>query len=195
MSSAILEARADLYERADPTEAFLDYISEQHLDLDVINRFGGISARTRILICGKGRFDFAPAGHPDAVEGFVIEAFDADDETVIDLVAWPIRHPDKAMSLFGRVGLLGIANAVNPASFYLDTPLRIARNPLRWLQAGGTGACVIDPHRAAFELIDASGLGRIAGEDLAHTRDLIRLVESIVDRSRFVILNPAREAA
>ena len=191
----IIEARADLYERANPSKAFLDYISEQHLDLDVIDRFAGIGAVTEILQCGNRRFDFAPAGHPDAVTGFVVEAFDADDETVIDLVAWPFRHPDKAMSLFGRVGLLGIANAVNPATYFLDEPLRIARNPLRWLQAGGTGACVIDPRRAAFELIDASGMGRIAGEDHRHTRQLVRLAESVVDRSRFVTPTPAREAA
>ena len=191
----IMEARADLYGRADPGEKFLTYVHAHRLDLDVIDRFAGIGALTRILICGKGRFDFAPAGHPDAVTGFAIEAFDADDETVADIVAWPIRHPDKAMSLFGRVGLLGIANAVNPATYFLDEPLRIARNPLRWLQAGGRGACVIDPRRAAFELIDASGMGRIAGEDRAHTRDLIRLAESIINRSRFVSPAPVREAA
>lgn len=191
----LLEARADLCRRADPTETFLDYVGEQGLDLDIVDRFAGIGALTEILICGKGRFDFAPSGHGEAEEAFVIEAFAEDDETVIDLVAWPTRHPDKAMSLFGRVGLLGVANAVNPATYFLGTPLQIARNPLRWLQAGGRGSCVIDPHRAAFELIDASGMGRIAGEDLAHTRDLIRLVESIVDRSRFVTPNPAREAA
>jgi len=63
------------------------------------------------------------------------------------------------------------------------------------LQAGGTGACVIDPHRAAFDLIEATGLGRIAGEDLPHTRQLLRLAESVVDRTRFVSPTPVREAA
>lgn len=191
----LLDARRDLYERADPSEAFLDYTSEQHLDLDVIDRFAGIGALTDILICGKGRFDFAPPDHGEAVTGFAVEAFDADDETVIDLVAWPIDRPGEPCSMFGRVGLLGIANAVNPATYFLDEPLRIARNPLRWLQAGGRGACVIDPRRAAFELIDASGMGRIAGEDHRHTRQLVRLAESVVDRSRFVTPTPAREAA
>ena len=191
----IIEARSDLYARADPTDRFIDFIHAQGLDLDVIDRFAGISALAEIIICGKGRFDFAPAGHPDAVTGFVLEAFDADDETTVDLVGWPIDHPDKPVSMFGRIGLLGAANAANPASFYFDKPLRIARNPLRWLQAGGTGACVIDPRRAAFELIDASQMGRIAGEDRAHTRDLIRLAESIINRSRFVSPAPVREAA
>lgn len=191
----LLEARADLYERADPTEAFLDYISEQRLDLNVIERFAGIGALTEILRCGGGRFDFAPAGHTEALMGFVIEAFDADSETVIDLVGWPIDRPAKPRCMFGRVGLLGIANAMNPATYFLDKPLRIARSPLQWLQTGGTGACVIDPRRAAFELIDASGMGRIAGEDHHHTRQLVRLAESVVDRTRFVSPAPMKEAA
>ena len=195
MSSAILEARADLYERADPTEAFLDYISEQRLDLSVIERFAGIGALTDILICGEGRFDFAPAGHDEALMGFIIEAFDADDETVIDLVGWPIDRPDQAVSMFGRIGLLGIANAMNPASYFLDTPLQIARTPLGWLRAGGRGACVIHPRRAAFEIVDASQMGAIAGEDRAHTRDLIRLAESVINRNRFVTPTKIREAA
>jgi len=113
----LLEARADLYERADPTEAFLDYIHGQGLSLDLIDRFAGIGALTEILRCGNGRFDFAPAGHPDAAAGFVIEAFDADDQTVIDLVGWPIDRPAKPRCMFGRVGLLGIANAVNTATY------------------------------------------------------------------------------
>ncbi|MCH8490803.1 MAG: hypothetical protein LAT81_12850 [Oceanicaulis sp.] len=194
MSSAILEARHDLLERADPTEAFLDYIHAQGLDLDVIARFAGIGALSEIIACGN-RFDFAPAGHDEAVMGFVIEAFAEDDETVIDLVAWAIERPNEPLSMFGTIGLLGVANAVNPASYFLDEPLRIARSPLRWLQSGGRGACVIDRRRAASELIDATGLGRIAGEDFRHTKHLLRLAESVVDRSRFVSPTPVREAA
>ena len=45
----LLEARADLYERADPTEAFLDYIHGQGLSLDLIDRFAGIGAPHRDL--------------------------------------------------------------------------------------------------------------------------------------------------
>ena len=195
MCTAILEARADLYERTDPSETFLTYVHAQGLDLNVIERFVGIGALTDILICGEARFDFAPAGHDEAVKGFVIEAIGEDDESVIDLVGWPIRHPHRALSLFGRIGLLGIANAVNPASYFLDTPLQIARNPLRWLQAGGRAACVIHPRRVAFEIVDASQMGTIAGEDRAHTRDLIRLAESVINRNRFVTPTKIREAA
>jgi hypothetical protein len=186
----LLAARHDLHERALPSEAFLDYVRAHRLDLSRIGGFAGITAATPIIDCGNRRFDFGD-DHSEAVPGFVCEAFAEDGETVIDLVAWPISRPDQPMTLFGRCGLLGIWEAMNPATFIFDKPISIHRSPLDWLKAGCSGAAVADPRVAAWALLDIPG--RIAGQDKQHSRQLLELAETVIDRSRFVA--PVRRAA
>ncbi len=188
--SCLLFARLDLLHRANPTDRFLSYVRDQHLDPAVIGRLAGIAAVTRIVNCGNRRFEFDD-DHEDAVDGFVLEAFDTDGETVIDLVAWPLDRPDEPMTMFGRCGLLGAAAAMDTTSFIFDKPISIHKTPLHWLKAG-YGAAVVDPRRAAWMLIEIPG--RIAGQDREHTRKLLELAETVIDRSRFVA-PAARRAA
>ncbi|TVR05825.1 MAG: hypothetical protein EA385_17270 [Salinarimonadaceae bacterium] len=189
MIDLLRAAREYLYERALPTDGFLAYVRAHRLDLFRIEGFAGVAAATPIIDCGNARFDFGDE-HNEAVPGFICEAFAADGETVIDLVAWPLDRPDQPMSMFGRVGLIGVAAAMNPATYIFDNPLVIERNPLDWLRSGCVGAAIVDPRVAAWELIDCPG--RIAGQDQAHARQLLELAHSVIDGSRFVA--PARNA-
>jgi hypothetical protein len=75
---------------------------------------------------------------------------------VIDLVGWPVRHPEAWGTYFGFAGLLGGDAAVNPASF-VDGPCPIWSTPLAWLQADLRGCVVLDPRLAAPILRQAPG--------------------------------------
>ncbi len=183
----LLFARGELHKRALPSARFLDYVRRHGLDLFRIERFAGATAVAPIIDCGNRRFEFGE-GREDAAPGFIVEARGADGETVIDLVAWPLDRPDHATSMFGRVGLIGVAAAVDPTTYIFDKPLVIHRSPLDWLRSGCAGAAIVDPRRAAWELIDCPG--RIAGQDAAHARQLLDIASSVIDRSRFVA--PAR---
>ncbi len=184
----LLFARGELLKRALPGACFLDYVRRHGLDLSRIERFAGATAVAPIIDCGNRRFEFGD-GHRDATPGFIVEARGADGETVIDLAAWPLDRPDHPMSMFGRVGLIGVAAAMNPTTYIFDKPLVIHRSPIDWLRSGCAGAAMVDPRRAAWELIDCPG--RIAGQDAAHARQLLEIANSVINRSRFVA--PARQ--
>lgn len=148
----------------------------------------GIITLARIADHGNQRFDFDPEGF----EAVVFEAMGKDGETAIDLVAWPIDHPNKVLTMFGRCGLVGVFYATNPATYYDGLPLPLYRSPLELFCAGFTGAAVAVPNIASRQLLDLPG--RVAAHDLQHGIELQELFESNV-RGRVMIPAKVRRAA
>jgi hypothetical protein len=182
-------ARAELYERADETiTASSDCIGQNGLDQTVVEACCGVLGVCPLRFFEGTRFgfDFADDGEP----GAVIEALDADDETSIDLIGWPVSRPDRFASVLGVAEGLGLARVRNPATYLCNQPLRVFRTPLQWLQAGGVGAVMIDLFSAPRWLPDAPF---IAGEDDEHARELARLLHPYYPPER--ILVPVARAA
>ena len=121
----------------------------------------------------------------------MIEVFDEDGETTVDLMAWPLDKPDQFACALGRADGLGLWQVRNPATYFAGRPLQVWRTPLAWLQASCLGAVVFDTSSARSWLSAAPGL--IAGQDIAHARGLARLLHPFVEPTR--ILAPLREAA
>ncbi|MEX6506955.1 hypothetical protein [Jiella sp. M17.18] len=190
----IANARMDLYDRALPTRLYLDYIRLHQLDINRISDFAGILAVTRIVTFEKGQFDFANDSDPDAIDAAVIEVFDRDGETVVDLCGWPLDRPERVMTLYHRPpGIIGLWAAHNPASYFLGKPLQLYKTPLDWLKSGcENGAAVTIPAFAGRTLMDLPG--RFAAEDRDHAAELDRLLRSTT-QDRLVVPRGGRAAA
>lgn len=174
---AILAARAEFYERVETTEAYLTYVRQHGIDIGRITDFAGATGVVEIVDCGNNRFDWTGPG--TAVTAFVCEAMEADGETVIDLVAWPVDRPAHVMTMLGRAVLLGMWAAMNPATYYMGKSLIMRRTPLDWLAAGCDGAAVVHAGRAGRAFLDIPG--PILAQDKCHARELLDIARSVVD--------------
>jgi len=146
--------------------------------------FIGASIVRNVIDCENHRFEFA-SDHQDQFPAFVCEAFGPDGECAVDIVAWPLERPGHVMTMFGRCGLLGAWEAINPASYYLNTPLLMHRTPLDWLKAGCRGAVVVVPHVAARMLLDLPG--KVAAQDEVHGQELERLRRSVLPVDQILV--------
>jgi hypothetical protein len=182
----LLDYRAELVRRAEPTPEWSAYVAAENIDLTVY-AFIGILGVTRARFFPDRRFEFYDDGIPVAV----CEVLGDDAETVIDLVAWPVAFPDKFASALGMASGLGTDQAKNPATFFAGQPLLIHRTPLQWIKSGCRGAVILNRLTAPIWL--GAALGPIAGEDLEHARELARLLHPHVSPRR--IMAPLPEAA
>ncbi|KKN94454.1 hypothetical protein LCGC14_0188010 [marine sediment metagenome] len=180
----VMAARAKLYRRAMPSRASIDYVRDNGLDSWTIAAHAGCFTVLKINVLPGNRWDFVEDDSEVAVPVAIVEAFGRDGETVLDLVAWPLDHPYRVLTMFGRADMLGLVNVYSAASYTFGTPLQMHRTPLGWWRAGCRGAVVLDPVSAARHLLDAPG--RIAGQDREHSQELADLVGGLFDRSRFV---------
>ena len=191
MSATVLLAleRAKLYRAAVPHGAYLDYLRDSGLgvkslaDPDPFHSCGCLAVTT-IRPNRGGGFDFAGPSEDGVTVAAVIEAYGSDGETVADLVAWPIDHPNRVRTMFGRCDMLGAWNIFNPVTYAFDKPLMVYCTALAWLQAGCRGCVILDPPSAARRLLNAPG--PISGEDRAHSEELAALVASLIDGVRIV---------
>jgi len=187
----LLLARAELNHRTQvPTREWLTFVREHRINMDEVRAHAGLLELLPLIFDGD-RFDFADDGKGEL--GIVLEALDADGETVLDLVAWPISAPERIATMFGSAAMLGLAAAVNPATFYMDGALRIHRRAIDWLRSGCEGAVIVDTRRAARVLLEVTG--RIAAEDTAHAIDLARAMSDLLNLERIVVPLDARKAA
>jgi hypothetical protein len=191
MHHALIAARAEFYERSQVTAEFLHYVGRHSLELGRISGFAGATGILPVADCGGGRFDWEAPG--DMIEAFICEVYAEDGESVIDLVAWPLDRPRHVMTVFGRAPLLGLWEAMNPATYYGGKPLQMHRTPLEWLQSGCRGAAVVRPSLAAPFLFNLEGA--IAGKDPRHSRQLLDLIRSVVDDKKVVCASKDRSAA
>ena len=185
-----LTARHELGERADGgIMKMFDYCRTHDIDIASAGRHIGCASVISVLVHRGGRFDFAGGGD-EAVDAMVLEALGADEESVTDLVAWRLDRPDRPMTMFGRVGLLGLSAALNPATFFMGAALQVHETPLGWLQSACRGCAIIIPDLAARQLRDVEG--PIAAASLAHGHRIRALIDSV---PRPAILVPERRAA
>ena len=130
---------AHFYGLADPSPASIAYIRAHELDLEEVTAHAGCLAVTNCTF-GRWCFTFDNAGEPSVV----IEVYDDDDETPIDLVAWPAERPQTFATALGFAAVMGAAGVVNPASWAFGQRLRVFRTPLRWSQARCPGVVILD---------------------------------------------------
>lgn len=172
--------RAEHLARAQWTRAAAQYVTKHGINLSAVNRFCG----TLVVICcnfiGNGHFVFDDDGTP----AVVIEIYGEDDETTIDLCAWPVEAPENFATMLGADGL-GMARVINSATWAFGSVLHIYRTPLRWLQAGCDGAVVLD-HRYVSAWL-GQALGSIRAEDIDHARHLHALLNTRFDMRRILV--------
>ena len=194
-NALLLLAQAKMLKAADQPRNFktaFDYFQGHNLDPLICADFAGMGAVGPIVDCGNGRFDFCE-DHQDAFMAFVCEAIDADGESVIDLVAWPVDRPAHVLTMFGRCGLLGLWEAVSAAGTVFNSPLPVHRTPLDWLKAECRGAAVVIPRLAGPLLLDISA--GIAACDLRHGRELKTMLDAATPRTRIVVPDQIVRAA
>ncbi len=188
----IAAARAELYERAQPTRSYIDFVHRHGIDVLKVGGFCGALAVVLIVEFPGGFFDFAEDGDENAVGGVVCEAIGFDSETVEDLVAWPVEQPGRVLSMYRRAPLVGMWQAMNPCTYTFGRPLNLHRHPLDWLKAGCNGAAIVVPQLAARALIDLPG--RFAPQDREHAHQVDRLIRNL-SRDRMVVPRERRIAA
>ncbi len=186
MDVAALAAKKELYRRASTSSAYISYAQRHRIDPWQVKPYAGATAIVQICEVGGGRFDFEPHLHApdDPVEAFVCEAIEEDGETTYDLVAWPLDRPSSPLSMLGRVGLLNLWAAFNPASYYMGKALPVHRTALEWLGSGCTGTAIVSPAIAAREMLDLPG--PLEARDMQHQRDLRAIAASIAREVRVV---------
>lgn len=162
----LFRARKQLDARARWTQAEAAYVAEHGISTEAVNAFAGLLTITNCQFDGRGHFDFADDG---GIPSAVIEVYGEDDATVIDLCVWPITRPC-AFATMLEVDALGLARVTNAATWALGDALHIYRTPLRWLQTGCKGLCILDHRYVSVWLREA--LGPIMAEDLDHARQL-----------------------
>ncbi len=187
LATPLQELRAELYERAEICPERFELVRREKLDVTVVEAHAGV-----LLVCPaqffpNGTFDLSA----DGILAGIIEVFDEDDETVIDLVAWSLDNLGKFATAFGYAGGLGLARVRNPATYAGGRPLCIHQTPLAWLKAGCSGVVIL--RETSVFLWLAGTLGDLAAEDVAHGERLARLLHPFVEPTR--ILVPRRKAA
>lgn len=178
---SLLEARARLHSAPERDGDGCLYLNGHGIDVKTFRGKIGFWAITDITDCGGGRFDFAEDGEA----AFVIEALGEDGETVVDLVAWPIGAPERVLTMFGRCGLLGLAEALCPTTFFIGCVLDMHRTPLDWLKAGCRGAVVVTAAVASREIVNV--MVPIAARDHQHGQELQSVAALVTAPQRFVV--------
>ena len=178
--------RQHLYDTADGMlPGLLRFLGEHGLDHRTVLAHCGILTPARVVFLASDRFDFDPE---DGVPAIVCEVLGQDGETVVDLAAWPQANPAHVATALGVGPAFGLWQIDNPASFIGGAALRVWRTPLRWLQAGCQGCCVLNRRWGGNLLAQAPG--PILAEDLAHGRDLRRLMPRRFDLRRLLVPTP-----
>ncbi len=195
LSVALFDARLELQCRPFPDRTFLDYVKENGIDQAAMGRFVGGYGVIDIVDHGAGRFDFPGDDGAGAFPAFVLEALGDDGETVIDLVAWQLDGPSHVLSMFGRCGLLGVWEAMAPGTYFMGAALTMHRTPLDWLKSGCSGAAIVTPGAASWQMVEVPG--RIAARDHAHGRELVSLLRTAIDPATKIVVpsKPWRLAA
>lgn len=188
---AVIAACSEFYDRSLPHREFQHYVRQHGLELGRISGFAGATGILPVVDCGRDRFDWDAPG--EMIQAFICEALAEDGETVIDLIAWPLSSAAKVMTMFGRTPLLGLWEAMNPATYFGGKPLQMHRTPLEWLQSGCRGAAVVRPASAARLLFDIDGA--IAGKDPRHAKQLRDLIHTVVDDRKVVCAETRVRAA
>src|SRR5262249_52139118 len=86
---------------------------------------------------------------------------------IIDLICWRFESPMRWALRGGSATWLG---AIGPQQLDPD-PVPIGRTPLRWLQSGGKGICLLSSNRLDRQQLLLQ-VRHLVAEDIAHGREL-----------------------
>ena len=165
------------------------YAKSQGFAMQVVEAHAGIVSVQSCSFDGAGFFDFDPQGEPC----LVFEAMDEDNASTVDLVAFALADPTRFGTADGTLGVLGLTNVTNPATWSLGALLKVHRTPLSWLRDGCRGVVITDHQKAPAALSRA--LGPMAAEDGAHAQDLIELLCKPPVDPRSIVVPHIRRAA
>ncbi|MFG1190761.1 hypothetical protein [Xanthobacter flavus] len=180
-SLSITMARADARAHWDTTPAWFGFLRANDLDPRALEPFAGtIGVAPCRFTPPPRRFRFDPDGAPAAF--FEVLGIEDGEMVAVDLVAFDVAHPTIFGTLEGCGVLLGADQIENPSSYLRGKPLLVHRVPLSWLRAGCRGLVVLDERSAGARL--AGALGNLLAEDLAHARELHRLMGRAFPTSR-----------
>jgi hypothetical protein len=183
LADPLQDLRAVLCAPTDDWASLSEYARANHLDLGRLASEHLLALRILNVRWFAGpRFEFADEYASPAV---VMEVFEADGETVADLVAWQLQRPEKFGTALGRAEALGIGQVDNPATYHAGAPLLVHRTPLGWLQHGCRGTVILNPMSAPRWL--GACPGQIAAEDVEHGRELARLLHPYFPPARILV--------
>ncbi len=188
----LLRARRELDARARWSREEADYVAANRINPEAVNAHAGLLTVTNCEFFGNGYFAFAD---DHGVRSAVIEVYGEDDETSVDICAWALDRAGTFATMFGS-DALGAARVSNPATWAFGGVLKIFRTPLKWLQAGCQGCCILDHRYVSIWLREAVGYG-IEVEDEEHGLQLAAMLNPprFDERRLLVPTVPWRRAA
>jgi hypothetical protein len=117
-----------------PNEAEIRWLFEQGVPDTAMLEPTPIRAANAAFLDGN-TFDFDSGGG----RTFIFKVLDSDD-----LIAWDPKR--NALATWrGAAFALGQDAIWNPASYFMDSALRVHRTPLDWLKADRDGICIVQP--------------------------------------------------
>jgi hypothetical protein len=174
-----------------PTEESVRYRRSLGVDLPTLFAECGCLVVGYAEYFANRTFDIVSKSDDRAMLSAIIEVFDFDRETTVDLVAWPIDRPDKFATAIQHADGLGVWRAQNPATYHGGSRLRVFRSPDEWLRNGCDGAVILHSLRAPRWLGECPG--EILAEDIDHGREIARMLHPFFSPRR--ILAPFLEGA
>ena len=181
--SRVLEERAALVDLARLISG-MQYLRETGIDYATAEVACGGVFVAPVLAVPPNSFTISEEGS----EGVVVEALAEDGVTVLDLVTWRPSSPHRWRTLLGAAPALGMATAVNPATYFGGLPLQLYRTPLEWLQARCDGAVLLDLKRGARWLLDVDNIAQtLALRDDAHAAEIQATRIALITRQRLVV--------
>jgi hypothetical protein len=152
-----LAAVAEFIARSEPNFEFDRWLASRGVDVAHAWNVAGPICVHQVTPWRRGIFNFAASeveyeafteaesvGRADHVRAVVHIARDVDDETPVDLIAWPPLQPARIFRYLGKAVVLGFSQLYDPASYFAGGVLPVHRTPLDWLAAGCRGIVVLD---------------------------------------------------
>lgn len=169
--------------------AAIAYAREHGFPIELVEAYAGTLSVLPCSFDGAGFFDFDAQGEPC----LVFEVLDEDNASTVDLAAFALADPSRFGTADGTLGVLGLTNVTNPATWSLGALLKVHRTPLGWLKDGCRGVVITDHQKAPAAL--ARALGLIAAEDMAHASDLTQLLCRPPVEPRNIVVPQVRRVA
>ncbi|MGC1861552.1 MAG: hypothetical protein WA733_10615 [Methylocystis sp.] len=181
----LLAMRAQLYDVL-PTREGNAYRASLGIDHATIEAECGVVVIAPVRYFPGRSFDLIEDVDTGGVLSAIIEVFDADARTIIDLVAWPLNRPDKFARALGRGDGLAIWRVLDPGTYAYSSEkaLRVHRTPDSWLRAGCQGVVILNTMSAPRWL--SASPGHLLAENIEHGREIGRLLHPLFDPRRIL---------
>lgn len=160
----LLRARAAFFNLARPSISYC-----RHLGLDWLEVEAHAGGVFMLPIQPDGAFfGFDPEG----IEAAVISILAEDASTTTDFLAWLPSNPAEWWQVIGTAPALGLAHAVNPATYASNLPLQLYLTPEQWLVERCYGAVLLGLNAGTEWLTKLPLAHTIAVRDDVHARQI-----------------------